>query len=185
MDVERWKQAVEAGSNNSNYRRERGMTETRDDAFVDGVQWADEHPRYLTLPKNKLSGAELIARERLRQIDAKGYNAEHDTNHSYAEFLKAAITYLNLAIILEDSRFRGDFTVEKLQACGAKDWPWEEASLKPSLDIKRMIEKGCALGAAAIDRLKMDEEVTTPRPEPSHVEESSECDGPEGVWDNR
>jgi len=45
MDNERWKQAVEAGSNNRNYRRERGFTETRDDAFVDGVQWADEHPR--------------------------------------------------------------------------------------------------------------------------------------------
>ena len=25
--------------------RERGMTETNDDYFVDGVQWADEHPK--------------------------------------------------------------------------------------------------------------------------------------------
>ena len=45
MDVERWKQAVKAGSNDSNYRRKHGMTETCDDYFVDGVQWADEHPR--------------------------------------------------------------------------------------------------------------------------------------------
>jgi hypothetical protein len=44
MAVERWKQACKAGSNQSNYRRERGLTETRDDFFVDGVQWADEHP---------------------------------------------------------------------------------------------------------------------------------------------
>ena len=44
MAVERWKQACEAGCNQSNYRRERGLTETRDDFFVDGVQWADEHP---------------------------------------------------------------------------------------------------------------------------------------------
>ncbi len=44
MAVERWKKAVEAGSNQSNYRRERGMTMTKDDAFVDGVQWADENP---------------------------------------------------------------------------------------------------------------------------------------------
>lgn len=44
MAVERWKQACEAGSNQSNYRRERGLTETSDDFFVDGVQWADEHP---------------------------------------------------------------------------------------------------------------------------------------------
>lgn len=44
MAVERWKQACKAGSNQSNYRRERGLTETCDDFFVDGVQWADEHP---------------------------------------------------------------------------------------------------------------------------------------------
>ena len=44
MAVERWKKAVEAGSNQSNYRRERGLTMTKDDAFVDGVQWADENP---------------------------------------------------------------------------------------------------------------------------------------------
>jgi len=44
MAVERWKQACKAGCIQSNYRRERGLTETRDDFFVDGVQWADEHP---------------------------------------------------------------------------------------------------------------------------------------------
>ena len=44
MAVERWKMAVEAGSNQSNYRRERGLTMTKDDAFLDGVQWADENP---------------------------------------------------------------------------------------------------------------------------------------------
>ena len=45
MAVERWRQACEAGCLQSNYRRERGLTETRDDYFVDGVQWADEHPK--------------------------------------------------------------------------------------------------------------------------------------------
>ena len=45
MPVERWKEAVKAGSNDANYRREKGHTMTKDDFFVDGVQWADEHPR--------------------------------------------------------------------------------------------------------------------------------------------
>lgn len=45
MAADRWKQACEAGCCQSNYRRERGMTEARDDYFVDGVQWADEHPK--------------------------------------------------------------------------------------------------------------------------------------------
>ena len=44
MSVERWKQAVEAASNQMNYRSSKGLTETIDDYFVDGVQWADEHP---------------------------------------------------------------------------------------------------------------------------------------------
>lgn len=45
MPVERWKQAVEAASNQRSYRSSKGLTETRDDYFVDGVQWADEHPK--------------------------------------------------------------------------------------------------------------------------------------------
>lgn len=43
MPVERWEQAVKAASNQRSYRSSKGLTETRDDYFVDGVQWADEH----------------------------------------------------------------------------------------------------------------------------------------------
>ena len=52
MAVERWKKAVEAGSCQASYRRKRGYTQTSDDYFVDGVQWADENPadtKWLTL----------------------------------------------------------------------------------------------------------------------------------------
>lgn len=111
----------------------------------------------LNMPKEKLTGAELIANERQRQIEIKGYDAGHDKEHSYQELAQAAITYLRLAIFAGDKNLQKGLTVEKLQNLGANDWPWESASLKPSLDIKRMIEKGCALGAAAIDRLIMDE----------------------------
>jgi hypothetical protein len=45
MSVERWKKACEAACCDSNYRSHYGLTETRDDYFVDGVQWADEHPK--------------------------------------------------------------------------------------------------------------------------------------------
>ena len=44
MPVERWKEACEAASCHANYRKSKGLTETCDDYFVDGVQWADEHP---------------------------------------------------------------------------------------------------------------------------------------------
>lgn len=45
MSVERWKRACEAACCDTNYRSYYGLTETRDDYFVDGVQWADEHPK--------------------------------------------------------------------------------------------------------------------------------------------
>lgn len=54
MSVERWKEACKAGCIQRNYRRERGLTEARDDYFVDGVQWADEHPRKGLVDLNKL-----------------------------------------------------------------------------------------------------------------------------------
>lgn len=44
MPVERWKEACNAASCQANYRKSKGLTETCDDYFVDGVQWADEHP---------------------------------------------------------------------------------------------------------------------------------------------
>lgn len=44
MSIDRWKEACKAASNQANYREKNGLTETRDDYFVDGVQWADEHP---------------------------------------------------------------------------------------------------------------------------------------------
>ena len=45
MSVERWKNACDAACCDMNYRSHYGLTETRDDYFVDGVQWADEHPK--------------------------------------------------------------------------------------------------------------------------------------------
>ena len=44
MPIERWKEACEAASCQANYRKSKGRIETCDDYFVDGVQWADEHP---------------------------------------------------------------------------------------------------------------------------------------------
>lgn len=44
MSKERFAEACKAACNDINYRSHYGHTETRDDYFVDGVQWADEHP---------------------------------------------------------------------------------------------------------------------------------------------
>ena len=84
MSVERWKKAVEAGCCQRNYRRERELTQTNDDFFVDGVQWADEHPKQswwrpvTELPKDgepilmKLSNGKFQYSEWVD--DGKGFN---------------------------------------------------------------------------------------------------------------
>lgn len=44
MSKDRFAEACKAACSDRNYRSHYGLTETRDDYFVDGVQWADEHP---------------------------------------------------------------------------------------------------------------------------------------------
>ena len=84
MPVERWKEACKAACCDGNYRSHNGMTETRDDYFVDGVQWADEHPKeswwrpVTELPKDgepilmKLSNGKFQYSEWVD--DGKGFN---------------------------------------------------------------------------------------------------------------
>ena len=55
MPIERWEQAVKAASNQRSYRSSKGLTETRDDYFVDGVQWADEHPKEEPASEDKMT----------------------------------------------------------------------------------------------------------------------------------
>lgn len=104
MSVERWKQACEAGCCQSNYRRERGMTETRDDYFVDGVQWADEHPKQswwrpvTEWPKDgeqilmKLSNGKF--HYSVWQDDGKGFNEGFaELNFGGGAMMRLPITY--------------------------------------------------------------------------------------------
>lgn len=104
MSVERWKKAVEAGSCQRNYRRERGMTQTNDDFFVDGVQWADEHPKQswwrpvTELPKDgepilmKLSNGKFQYSEWVD--DGKGFNEGFaELNFGGGAMMRIPVTY--------------------------------------------------------------------------------------------
>lgn len=106
----------------------------------------------------KFDGVDMIAAERQRQIEVHGYDSEHDKEYPSIEFVQAAVTYLILALRANDMNLRGDSkAVETLKLIGIGAWPWNECTLKPSLDFKRNIVKGLALGAAALDRINMDE----------------------------
>lgn len=91
------------------------------------------------------SGACLIAEERRRQITEEGYDKEHDRRNTSLELTKAAVAYA-----LADMRGK-----EKVVR---KYWPWDKDLLKLK-DKKRNLVCAGALIAAAIDRLKQEEQV--------------------------
>ena len=93
------------------------------------------------------TGAELITRERKRQIE-KGFTIEHDSQHSIVEILSAAIAYA-----MASSRVSKSLDTDDVLASAAGCWPWEPEGFKPTTPIKDLSKAG-ALIAAAIDLLQ-------------------------------
>lgn len=85
-----------------------------------------------------LTGAERIAAERQRQLDAEGWTPEHDDGHAPGDLLLAGICYALHARGREQTAY--DW------------WPWDDEWFKPG-DRVRDLEKAGALIAAEIDRL--------------------------------
>jgi hypothetical protein len=100
------------------------------------------------------SGAELIAAERARQIEAEGWTAEHDdTDHADGQLADAAACY---------ALGRADVTIS-----GTYLWPWANRWWKPASRVRELVKAG-ALIAAEIDRLNRLS--TTHAPEASQPE---------------
>jgi len=83
------------------------------------------------------TGAELIERERMRQIAEKGYTAAHDDRLNRFQLSNAATCYLNPS----------DAKLFRLH------WPFELSYWKPEDKISNLVKAG-ALIAAEIDRLQ-------------------------------
>lgn len=114
-----------------------------------------------------MTGIELIAAERKRQIDVEGFDSQHDEQHGDGELLRAAICYATPVVIYTVE----DFTNEVIQL--TDPWPagWERwdkrkkygyvhdetipdpctYKLSERLDL---LAKAGALIAAEIDRIK-------------------------------
>ena len=96
-----------------------------------------------------MTGAELIALERQRQIEEEGYTLKNDIRYNFNEELAQAASCYALP---EVNRFylRNDNKQE-----GPVHWPWLRPSWKPCPnDRKRELVKAGALIAAEIDRLQ-------------------------------
>jgi hypothetical protein len=88
-----------------------------------------------------VTGAELIAAERQRQIEVEGWDADHDSGHA-EELALAGAAY---AI----SEYAGRRTAPP------SFWPWGLVYWKPTPDDRRReLVKAGALIAAAIDSLE-------------------------------
>ena len=96
-----------------------------------------------------LSGADLIAAERRRQIDVEGWSSEHDDHEQpKGQLLEAAVAYCRAA----RSAVRQE--IYMLENNPPKEWPWELEWWKPNRDPIRNLVKAGALIAAEIDRLQ-------------------------------
>lgn len=116
-----------------------------------------------TQAKQPLSGIQLIAAERTRQIEDEGFSAEKDDKYRELELLRASESYLT-AVTSPDEV--GD---EDGKTRPAWDWPWDKKWWKPSEDPVRNLVKAGALIAAELDRLqrkstKPTRRSTEPRP---------------------
>lgn len=90
-------------------------------------------------------GIEKLATERVRQIEEKGYDAEHDHNHVLL-LRWGAQAYLRHAIALDEGV---DLTAEECQ------WPWSEEFWKPGTAEEDLIKAG-AMIAADLDVLELE-----------------------------
>jgi hypothetical protein len=93
--------------------------------------------------RTDLSGVDLIAAERQRQIEQEGWTPAHDALHGSEDLAAAAACYAQPPVV------RGQH--------GAPPWlwPWSEADWKPTPNERiRELTKAGALIAAEIDRLQ-------------------------------
>jgi len=93
-----------------------------------------------------MTGIELIAAERERQISEEGWTAKHDDSQSSGSLALAATSYVMPA----DRRVLTDFTKDAPPI----EWPWGDDWWKPTPNDRiRELTKAGALIAAEIDRL--------------------------------
>lgn len=97
-----------------------------------------------------MTGVELIAQERHRQIYDKGYSKGHDNRHSNNQLVYAAMCYACPA----QKKPSGPTAFFRSKEKPAM-WPWDKEEWKPSPDNRiRELTRAGALIAAEIDRLQ-------------------------------
>lgn len=97
-----------------------------------------------------MSGIELIAAERARQVEKEGWTPEHDDQHDNEELALAACYYA-LPAPMPITYGRGEYIIGPDSLFPSE---WSETLMKRSADRIRNLVKAGALIAAEIDRLQ-------------------------------
>lgn len=111
------------------------------------------------------TGIELIAEERQRQIEVKGYNKAHDENETSFQLSAAGAMYVAEAI---NKNWEDHSHYDDLGPCARfqlrqmdeedewkEQWPWEDKDGRSKSDELTCLIKAGALIAAEIDRLQI------------------------------
>jgi hypothetical protein len=93
-----------------------------------------------------MTGIDLIAAERERQVNVEGWTPAHDDRHNDGALASAGATYAIVA-----SNMRGGASFEKSIMDYKKTWPFEDGWFKPSDNPIRDLVKAGAMIAAEID----------------------------------
>lgn len=110
----------------------------------------------------KKTGVELIADERKRQIEVKGYDAEHDEGESAFQLASAAAMFIAEALnkdFKNHTHYDNKGNVARFQIRGVdtkkwnEEWPWADKDGRANADIKTCLIKAGALIAAQIDNV--------------------------------
>lgn len=99
----------------------------------------------------KLSGSQLILRERQRQINREGYSYEHDDTHTHGQMGMAAACYERIGDMLASRHNMGLAVI--IPRPKFTEWPWSQSDWKPASEPRRNYEKAGALFMAEGERL--------------------------------
>lgn len=102
-----------------------------------------------------MTGIELIAAERKRQIEQEGWTPEHDDGHFDGELAQAAACYAL------PKQTRNGYLLNRM--VWEFFWPWDSEWWKPATNSRGRIKeltKAGALIAAEIDRLQREKDAS-------------------------
>ncbi|MES2995869.1 MAG: hypothetical protein V4733_03575 [Verrucomicrobiota bacterium] len=100
-----------------------------------------------------MTGIELIAAERQRQIQKYGWSAAHDDSHEIGELREAAAAYMLLAEQGVELMHGQEAYRQAARRNAIDMWPWDDASFDPDSPRLECLIKAGALIAAEIDRI--------------------------------